>query len=94
MRGSGCLGSDFWGTQAPSGAGVHLQVGMGAWVGEGLEAVNISFRFSLSEVSPERYNYGTSSGSSSKRTEGSRRRRRQSSGTSEVQQGQWETGEP
>uniref|UniRef100_A0A452T4W6 DNA-binding death effector domain-containing protein 2 n=1 Tax=Ursus maritimus TaxID=29073 RepID=A0A452T4W6_URSMA len=44
-------------------------------------------------VSPERYNYGTSS-SSSKRTEGSRRRRRQSSSTSDAQQGQWETGEP
>ncbi|XP_019660119.1 DNA-binding death effector domain-containing protein 2 isoform X2 [Ailuropoda melanoleuca] len=42
-------------------------------------------------VSPERYNYGTSS-SSSKRTEGSRRRRRQSSSTSDAQQGQWETG--
>uniref|UniRef100_A0A452T5C7 DNA-binding death effector domain-containing protein 2 n=1 Tax=Ursus maritimus TaxID=29073 RepID=A0A452T5C7_URSMA len=44
-------------------------------------------------VSPERYNYGTSS-SSSKRTEGSRRRRRQSSSTSDAQQGQWETGSP
>ncbi|VFV18364.1 dna-binding death effector [Lynx pardinus] len=44
-------------------------------------------------VSPERYNYGTSS-SSSKRTEGSRRRRRQSSSTSNAQQGQWETGSP
>nr|XP_054367412.1 DNA-binding death effector domain-containing protein 2 isoform X2 [Mirounga angustirostris] len=45
-------------------------------------------------VSPERYNYGISS-SSSKRTEGSRRRRRrQSSGTSDAQQGQWETGSP
>uniref|UniRef100_A0A8C4PJ19 DNA-binding death effector domain-containing protein 2 n=1 Tax=Equus asinus TaxID=9793 RepID=A0A8C4PJ19_EQUAS len=37
-------------------------------------------------VSPERYNYGTSS-SSSKRTEGSCRRRRQSSSSSNAQQG-------
>uniref|UniRef100_K9IGL1 DNA-binding death effector domain-containing protein 2 n=1 Tax=Desmodus rotundus TaxID=9430 RepID=K9IGL1_DESRO len=43
-------------------------------------------------VSPERYNYGTSS-SSTKRTEGSCRRRRQSSSSSDVQQDQWETGE-
>ncbi|XP_045041378.1 DNA-binding death effector domain-containing protein 2 isoform X2 [Desmodus rotundus] len=44
-------------------------------------------------VSPERYNYGTSS-SSTKRTEGSCRRRRQSSSSSDVQQDQWETGSP
>ncbi|XP_046540056.1 DNA-binding death effector domain-containing protein 2 isoform X1 [Equus quagga] len=44
-------------------------------------------------VSPERYNYGTST-SSSKRTEGSCRRRRQSSSSSNAQQGQWETGSP
>ncbi|XP_045694215.1 DNA-binding death effector domain-containing protein 2 isoform X2 [Phyllostomus hastatus] len=42
-------------------------------------------------VSPERYNYGTSS-SSTKRSEGSCRRRRQSSSSSDVQQDQWETG--
>nr|XP_006208797.1 DNA-binding death effector domain-containing protein 2 [Vicugna pacos] len=43
-------------------------------------------------VSPERYNYGTSS--SSKRTEGSCRRRRRSSSSSNARQGQWETGSP
>ncbi|XP_021106642.1 DNA-binding death effector domain-containing protein 2 isoform X2 [Heterocephalus glaber] len=41
-------------------------------------------------VSPERYNYGTSS-SSSKRTEGSCQRRRQSSISSDSQPGQWDT---
>ncbi|XP_004644421.1 DNA-binding death effector domain-containing protein 2 [Octodon degus] len=48
-------------------------------------------------VSPERYNYGTSS-SSSKRTEGSCRRRRQSSTSSSTssdsQQGQWDADTP
>ncbi|XP_005412443.1 PREDICTED: DNA-binding death effector domain-containing protein 2 [Chinchilla lanigera] len=46
-------------------------------------------------VSPERYNYGTSS--SSKKTEGSCRRRRQcstSSTSSDSQQGQWDTDSP
>ncbi|KAM6153048.1 DNA-binding death effector domain-containing protein 2 [Erethizon dorsatum] len=48
-------------------------------------------------VSPERYNYGTSS-SSSRRTEDSCRRRRQSSTSSSTssdsQQGQWDTDSP
>lgn len=75
----------FWG----GGEGV----GIGGWAWEKSQALNTSFHSSLPTVSPERSSYGTSS-SSSKRTEGGCRRSQQSRSSSDVEQGQWETGEP
>lgn len=76
----------LWGRHSPWDR--NLQLGLG-----GTGGCEYFFLFFSPTVSPERYNYGTSS-SSSKRTEGSCRRRRQSSSSSNAQQGQWETGEP
>lgn len=86
------MGPDLWRSQVLWGRCSSQGLGIGGWAWEGPETMITSFYSFPLPVSPERYNYDTSS--SSKRTESSCRRRRRSSSSSDAQQGQWETGEP